>query len=389
MSTLKTISIEPLTPKHALPQHPSHHIGSPPTAFKNPWPSFHKHSPLNLLSSTLRNRNFVPVPTRDKLVGIRRPDWGRGADQKGALKATWIGHASFLIETPTPASKDRGIRILFDPVFSERTSPVSWAGPKRFTPPPCALDELPDVDIVAISHDHYDHMDSDTLIKIYRRRGSGVHFLVPLGNRARLVGMGIPAESVTELDWWQGVRARVPGLEDVAVELTCTPSQHGSGRGILDQGSTLWCSWVLVATTCIGDSSDRHVKKLFFAGDTGYRYVPDGANEDDMEHCPAFRAIGEAFGPFDLSLLPIGCYLPRQFLSPLHCSPEDAVCLHKDLKSKRSIGMHYGTIRGGISQNFEEVTEPPRRFREACEREGIRWGEEVGLLDVGETAVVM
>lgn len=319
----------------------------------------------------------MPVPPRENLVAIRTPDWGR--DQEG-LKATWIGHASFLVEAPPTGSNERGIRVLFDPVFSERASPVSWAGPRRFTPTPCLLEELPNVDLVVISHDHYDHMDSDTLWKIYQRRQSEVHFLVPLGNAARCVGMGLPRVSITELDWWESIRASRDGLG--SVELTCTPSQHGSGRGVFDQGSTLWSSWALKAGT------SPEAKKLFFAGDTGYRHVPDGANEDEVERCPAFREIGEAFGGFDLSLLPIGCYLPRQFLSSVHCSPEDALCLHKDLKSKRSIGMHYGTIRGGISQNFEEVTEPPRRFQEACQRMGMIWGEEIGLLDIGQTAVV-
>lgn len=329
------------------------------------------------LLSSRRGGNFQPVPARDKLVGIRTPNWGQS---KEGLKATWIGHASFLIETPTLAGKERGIRVLFDPVFSERTSPLSFAGPKRFTPTPCSLEQLPDVDLVAISHDHYDHMDSDCLVKISQRRKSDIHFLAPLGNATRLFGMGIPKEHITQLDWWDGIRATVHDLG--SVELTCTPSQHNSGRGVLDQGSTLWCSWVLQTTP------HPDIKKLFFAGDTGYRYVPEGANEDDVAHCPAFRDIGETFGPFEISLLPIGCYLPRQLLSSVHCSPEDALCLHKDLKSKKSIGMHYGTIRGGISQNFEEVTEPPRRFREACEKNNLVWGKDLCLIDVGETTVI-
>ena len=377
MKPSEKLSIKRLTPKRSVSPQPSHHVGHPPTSFVNPWPSFHKQSVFSALMASRRNRNFQPVPERDKLVAIRYPDWGKG---KEGLKATWIGHASFLIETPAQPGGGRGVRILFDPVFSERTSPVSWAGPKRFTPTPCGLDELPDVDLVVISHDHYDHMDSDTLWKLSQRRKSDIHFLVPLGNAVRLVGMGISQEQITQLDWWESVRAIVPGVD--SIDLTCTPSQHFSGRGILDQGSTLWSSWVL--QTCNSSS----IKKLYFAGDTGYRYVPDGANEDEMEHCPAFREIGEVFGPFDLSLLPIGCFLPRQFLSPLHCSPEDALRLHKDLKSKRSIGMHYGTVRGGISQNFEEVTEPPRRFKEACEKKQMDWGTDLGLLDVGETAVI-
>ena len=331
---------------------------------------------------TSRQRgDFQPVPsTREKLVKIRTPDWGSSSEHKGALKATWIGHASFLIETPTRSSAKRGVRILFDPVFSERTSPVSFAGPKRYTPTPCALEALPDVDVVVISHDHYDHMDSDTLYKIFQRRKGNVHFVVPLGNAARLVGFGIAQDAVTQLDWWQTIHVNVLNIGKIT--LTCTPSQHFSGRGVFDQGSTLWSSWVLEAAGPAG------TKKVYFSGDTGYRYVPNGSKDEDVPCCPAFGEIAETFGGFDLSLLPIGLYSPRHFCSPIHCNPEDSVQLHRILKSKRTIGMHYGTVRGGISQYYEEVTEPPRRFREAAERDGLKWGKEIGLIDVGETATV-
>ena len=385
MASTTPITITRL-PRREEYYHSSHHVGKPPTSFINPWPSFHKHSPLDLLLTSQRNRDFKPVPSRDQLVAVQKPDWG--ADKQG-LKATWIGHASFFVETSVSEGAERGVRVLFDPVFSERTSPVTWAGPKRYTPTPCTLDELPDIDLVVISHDHYDHMDSDTLLKIYGRRKGEVHFLVALGNATRLRGFGIGGKDITELDWWDGVQVDVPSVGSVA--MTCTPSQHFSGRGIWDQASTLWCSWVLDAGPfgATSETTNSSIsQKLFFAGDTGYRYVPKEANESDMPHCPAFKDIGEAFGPFNLSLLPIGLYSPRHLLSPVHCNAEDALCLHKDLKSRISIGMHYGTVRGGISQYFEEVTEPPRRFKEACEKDGRIWGMELGLLNVGETLVV-
>lgn len=364
---------------------PAHHVNTPPTSFINPWPSFHNNSPLNLLTTTLRRPEFKPVPSREKLVTVQKPDWGFGKD---GLKATWIGHATFLIETPRTESGARGVRVLFDPVFSERTSPVSFAGPKRYSPTPCTLEELPDVDLVVISHDHYDHMDSHTLFQLYTKSNGAIHFLVPLRNASRIRGFGIGGDAVTEFDWWESAHVDVAGVGSIT--MTCTPSQHLSGRGIFDHGSTLWCSWVLetrLRESVSDTESATDCKKLFFAGDTGYRYVPKGAEETDMHSCPAFREIGDMYGPFDLSLLPIGLYSPRHLLSPVHCTPEDALCLHKELKSKKSIGMHYGTVRGGISQYFEEVTEPPRRFREACEKEGKVWGEEVGLIGIGETIV--
>lgn len=384
MSSLPPIKITKLAQK-ASSSPPAHHVGKPPTSFVNPWPSFTQHSALTMVTTSLRNRDFKPIPPREKLVAIQQPDWG--ADKSG-LKATWIGHATFLIETPkTETTAGRGLRVLFDPVFSERTSPLSFAGPKRYTPTPCTLDELPDIDLVVISHDHYDHMDSDTLLKIQTRRKGGTHFLVGLGNASRLRSFGIDSDYVTELDWWEGARLDVTGVGSVT--LTCTPSQHFSGRGVFDHGSTLWCSWVLETQTIEQQSALEWLnKKLFFAGDTGYRYVPKDVNESERPCCPVFREIGETFGPFDLCLLPIGLYSPRHLMSPIHCTPEDAVCLHKDLKSRKSIGMHYGTVRGGISQYFEEVTEPPRRFKEACEKEGKVWGEELGLIAVGETVAV-
>lgn len=362
----------------------SHHVGNPPTSFTNPWPSFHKQSLFDLFLASQRNRDFKPVPSREHLVPIQKPDWGRS---KEGLKATWLGHASFLVETSASEGTERGVRILFDPVFSERTSPVTWAGPKRYSPTPCMLDELPDVDIVIISHDHYDHMDSVTLSEIYARRKDSVQFLVGLGNALRLHGFGIARECVMEFDWWEGVQVTVPHVGSVAI--TCTPSQHMSGRGIWDHGSTLWCSWTLeagaIGRTSPANQPNSYPTKVFFAGDTGYRHVPKEAKESDMPSCPAFKEIGEAFGPFDLSLLPIGLYSPRYLMSSVHCNPEDALCLHKDLRSKKSIGMHYGTVRGGISQYYEEVTEPPRRFQEVCKDDGKVWGEELGLLNIGET----
>jgi len=384
MSSLPPIKFTKLAQK-ASSSPPAHHVGNPPTSFVNPWPSFTQHSALTMVTTSLRNRDFKPIPPRDKLVAIQQPDWG---SDKSGLKGTWIGHATFLIETPkTEAAADRGLRVLFDPVFSERTSPLSFAGPKRYTPTPCTLDELPDIDLVVISHDHYDHMDSDTLLKIQTRGKGSTHFLVGLGNASRLRGFGIHSDRVTELDWWDGARLDVTGVGSVT--LTCTPSQHFSGRGVIDHGSTLWCSWVLETQPLEQQSALGGLnKKLFFAGDTGYRYVPKDVNESERPCCPVFREIGETFGPFDLCLLPIGLYSPRHLMSPIHCTPEDAICLHKDLKSRKSIGMHYGTVRGGISQYFEEVTEPPRRFKEACEKEGKVWGEELGLIAVGETVAV-
>ncbi|MCJ1323174.1 hypothetical protein MMC15_008528 [Xylographa vitiligo] len=227
--------------------------------------------------------------------------------------------------------------------------------------------------------------------------------------------MGVHSKDVTELDWWQSVRVDVNGVG--SVELTCTPSQHMSGRSGWDSGTTLWCSWVLEELRSSGpiveskvqhDSSEiasgrllsseenpPRLRNLFFAGDTGYRAIPLSNTIPDevmlhssLPHCPAFAEIGDRFGPFDLALLPIGLYSPRHLLSSVHCAPEDSIYVHIDIKSKMSIGMHWGTVRGGLSAQFEDVRDPPRRWQEAAEKNGLVWGRDIGLLEVGETFVV-
>jgi N-acyl-phosphatidylethanolamine-hydrolysing phospholipase D len=342
---------------------------------------------MNLLKAKFgRDRpKFVPVPGRKELVPVRKPTWG--TEQRG-LKVTWLGHASFLIETTRVGDASRGVCILCDPVFSERTSPVQFLGPKRYTPTPCSLEELPDVDVVIISHNHYDHLDHATIMHLYRQRKDQIHFFCALGNASWFHGCGVGAKQVTELDWWDSVNVSIDGVG--ALELTCTPSQHFSGRSLWDRGKTLWCSWSLREVN--GTDEMRTAHKVYFAGDTGYRTVTQPGLSHDEEakfpHCPAFAEIGDRLGPFDLALLPIGLCQPRHFISGVHCDPYDSICVHKDVKSKKSIGMHWGTVRGGISQEYEDVRDPPKWWREAAEKAGLKWGEEVGLLDIGETLIL-
>lgn len=327
-------------------------------------------------------KNFEPVPAnRVGLVPVRKPDFG--ASQNG-LKATWIGHASFMIETSKPPGADRGLTLLIDPVWSDRVGPYGMVGPVRFSPVPCSIDELPEIDAVCISHDHYDHLDSDTLRKLNMKQHGNLRFFCALGVKSVLTGLGagIKAEQVTEMDWWDGLILR---SEDKTAEIICTPAQHRSGRTPWGFDGTLWCSWVIKEPAEDG-------KRLYFAGDTGYCHVTqdDQYTHDQAPHppCPAFKEIGELYGPFDLALVPVGCFKPRSVLSGQHASPEDSLSIHKDVRSKKSIGMHYGSFRGGFSEQYEPVTEPAQRWRKGAEVMGLRWGEDVGLCDIGETVVV-
>lgn len=389
-------------PRAVVSYPPDHWVGSPPTHFRNPWPSAgHKLSLPQVLSTRFGSkRNFVPVPAnREGLVGVQTPDWGAGRD---GIKATWLGHSSFLIEMPPAKSettKSRGLCFLMDPVFAHKMGPAGLVGPARFTPPPCSLEDLPPVDAICISHNHYDHLDVEVIKQLAgsgshkykaRRDAAGmqspVHIFCGLGSKAWFLGCGVGADQITEMDWWD--EANIALGEGAKVKLACTPSQHNSRRGPFDQDQMLWCSFVL--------QSSSHA--VFFGGDTGYRAVGEDNNTDDTDtdtdkkekppHCPAFAEIGRKYGPFALSLLPIGCYSPRSFMSGVHCSPEDAVEIHFDVKSQKSVGMHYGTVRGGISAYYEDVLEPPRRWRAAGEKRGLQWGKDFGTCNVGETVVV-
>ena len=380
-----TWTVTALPPRQPDAYAPDHHIGSPPSKFRNPWPSYQPSGLLSAFRARVTSpKNFVPVPAdRAGLVEVRRMDFEEPTPT--GLKATWMGHASFLIESTAGEGKQRGIRVLVDPVWSERVGPYGVVGPVRFTPPPCTFWVLPDVDAVCISHDHYDHLDIETIRMLIEKQHGEVRFFCGLGGKAVLLGLGVGvrANLVTEMDWWDGITLTNPQLG--SVDLVCTPAQHGSRRKPWDADTALWCSWIVREPAPKG-------KKLFFAGDTGYCAVTSDTQFSHKEAphppCPAFKQIGDLHGPFDLALLPIGCFKPRSILSPQHCSPEDALAIHRDVRSKRSIGMHYGTFRGAISANFEPVTEPPERWKRAAEEEGLEWGVEVGLCDIGETVVV-
>jgi N-acyl-phosphatidylethanolamine-hydrolysing phospholipase D len=378
-----TSTLKALPPRQPDLYTTAHHIGSPFTGFKNPWPSYASSGLIGAFRTRFTSpKNFVPVPAdRLGLVNILKPDF---AAQQDGLKATWIGHASFLVETSRQAENKRGPRILIDPVWSQKVGPYGLVGPVRFTPPPCTVDEVPDVDAVLISHDHYDHLDSDTLKKLNAKQNGNLRFLCGLGVKNVLTGLGvgIKAEQVTELDWWDGVTLQT---DAGPVELICGPAQHRSGRTPLNFDGTLWCSWIVKEPGPVG-------KKLFFAGDTGYCHVNSDTqythHEAPHPPCPAFKEIGELYGPFELALLPIGCFKPRSVLSGQHSSPEDSLSIHRDVKSKKSIGMHFGTFRGAYSAAYEPVTEPAERWMKGAVAEGLVWGEEILLCDIGGTVVV-
>ncbi|MGQ0483579.1 MAG: MBL fold metallo-hydrolase [Pseudonocardia sp.] len=220
------------------------------------------------------------------------------ADQ---LAVTWYGHASALIEVD-------GRRVLLDPVWSERASPSAMLGPKRLHPPPTPVEALPALDAVVISHDHYDHLDLATVRALVAH--GNAPFVVPLGVGAHLRFWGVPPERVVELDWGERVRIR-------ELTFTCTEARHFSGRG-LSRNTTLWSSWVI--------TGPQH--GVFFGGDTGYT--------------PVFAEIGARYGPFNLTLLPIGAY--GESWPDIHMNPEEAVRAHGDLGGGLLVPIHWATF---------------------------------------------
>ena len=219
------------------------------------------------------------------------------------LRAIWFGHASVYL-------KIDGVRVMTDPVLSDYASPFPGIGPKRFHPPPLALEALPKIDAVVISHDHYDHLDVQTVKRLAQ---AGTRFFVPLGIGAHLERWGVPGAQFTELDWWQS--ADING-----VKLTSTPARHYSSRALRDGNATLWSSWSIVGP----------VHRVYFSGDTGFG--------------PHFQEIGERLGPFDLSLVKIGSYGPGQGWLDIHMDPEEAVKAHVAVKAKRMLPVHWATF---------------------------------------------
>ena len=268
------------------------------------------------------------------------PAWLKANRSRDSL--TWVGHSTFLLQLG-------GLNLLTDPHFTGRASPFSFAGPARLAPPGLGFDDLPAIDLVLVSHNHYDHLDEQSVRRIARDHAQA-QFVVPRGLASWFRRRGI--ERVTELDWWQSADLG-------AAQVSAVPVQHFSGRGLHDRDATLWCGFVV----------ELAGRRIFFAGDTGY-------SRD-------FADIAARFPPMDLSLLPIGAYDPRWFMAPVHVDPAEAVRIHQDLHSRLSVAMHWGTFR----LTAEPLDQPPQLLAQALTAAGIA-PEKFTVFRHGETRLL-
>ncbi|ESK83189.1 zn-dependent hydrolase oxidoreductase family [Moniliophthora roreri MCA 2997] len=372
---------------------PDHWVNSKGTSFTNPWPSWVPDSwdVIGFMVDLYANPPSIPKDV-DTRLPIRKPTWGleSNSENSAKIKATWLGHACYLVELPSVSPASRGARILFDPVFSDRCSPSQHMGPKRYTPPPCAVEDIPEVDAIVISHNHYDHLDTPTITTLFKRDRIP-HIFAPLGNQPYFDKLHIPKTHAHILDWWDSRRVEVniqdsnakDDAQKAVFDVTCTPGQHRTGRGILDHFKSLWAGWVVeeVKEPEAGGQEGGGGAKVYFAGDTGYRTVLKGQDEDKVPVCPAFKEIGQRWGGIDLALLPIGAYLPRPMMSRVHCTPSDAVRVFQDIRAKRALAMHWGTW---VLTN-EPVFEPPKLLVEECRKAGIEDGI-FAICDIGQTS---
>ena len=285
-------------------------------------------------------KRIDPKPVIDIPIHRLHPEqWEK--HQAGQFSFFWIGHSSILILMENQ-------RILVDPVLEQRASPFSWIGPKRFHPSPVTAEELPDVDVVLITHDHYDHLEKSTLVTINEKVE---HFIVPLGIGALMEDWGINPTKIIELDWWETYSSG-------SIEFHATPAVHYASRGLFDSNQRLWCSWSIIGKE----------KRAFISGDSGYYDV--------------FKNIGKRLGPFDVTFLKIGAFNDKGTWRSLHMTPEEAGQQHLDLKGQLLVPLHWATF----DLAFHPWYEPIERLVTFSEQESITLitpevGEKINLRD--------
>ncbi|WVO16540.1 hypothetical protein L204_104219 [Cryptococcus depauperatus] len=415
--------------------------------FKNPWASFKRPSVNDIFQSISINGCHSEEPFVSPLERIPETTTANFKFPKSSPRprVMWLGHAGVYLQIPRARDDylTEPIGVLFDPVFSSRCSPVSFVGPKRRLSPPCRVSQLPAVHLVVISHDHYDHLDKQTIKDIEATHGSTVQYVVPTGVKSLLVKFGIPQHKIHQLGWWEETQvytsdknttwtirestsSETNSLDALSIDkekelliecvqvdnvstssetlidkrdkirIICTPAQHNSGRLSYGKNRTLWATWYLECSLpgdCFDKYSEPRLWRCFFGGDTGYQSQTLGPI------CPIFKEISDRYGPPDLAFLPIanGSILPylssllpfisfdvKRLVSSLHCLPSHAIDVHRDLRATVTMPIHWGTWMGK-----KESKCIARDLRVVCKRMGVelRWGslhhQGIGVGDVG------
>lgn len=289
--------------------------------FENPEPLWN-----DVWGMVVESMNKRPIGSPEAPLPLVTPDPDLlAAPPMSGLRLTWFGHSSALLDID-------GTRVLTDPVWGARASPFEFAGPQRWYAPLIDLKALPKLDAVVISHDHYDHLDMDSIDQL---KGIVKTFIVPLGVGQHLAYWGVPEEHIVELDWWQSHKVG-------SLTITATPARHASGRQLLDQNDTLWASYALVGP--------EH--RVYFSGDTGMT--------------PAFKEIGERFGPFDVSMIEVGAY--GAAWPDWHLGPEQAVRAHQLVRAKLMMPIHWGLL----DMAYHNWTAPIERTATAAKKVGVK-----------------
>ncbi len=320
-----------------------HH--KPGGGFQSPWGD--RHGPLGAIKWYWERlfENLPPNPVPSQLPR-GKSDIAYPRVDLEEFRATWIGHATVLLQVG-------GVNILVDPVWSRRCFPVQWVGPDRIVPPGLDFDALPPIDIIVISHDHYDHLDTNTVRKLTAHFGDVPTWVTPLAYRSWFAGFGV--SNIVELDWWQEAAM---STEAGDVSLTAVPARHYTRRSVFRGNTRLWSSYTMRAP-------GGHT--AFLTGDSGYFEESSG--------------IGDRLGPFDFVTMPIGAYDPRWFMKPTHMCPEEAVDTYRNLgASGLMLSVHWGTWR----LTDEDMLEPPGRVREAWKQAGLS-EQDLWVPERGET----
>ena len=311
-----------------------------PDGYANNYPHAGRESFWAWQWERLRDGKPAPPPPGGWNLPAVKTDPAALASDDANPSMTWVGHATMLVRLA-------GKNILFDPIFSERASPVGFAGPKRLVPLPIDIPDLPRIDVVLISHNHYDHLDLRSVERLAAMPQGSPRFLVPMGLKAWFESLGITR--VDEYDWWQ--ETREGGLRIVFV-----PVQHWSKRTLDDANQSLWGGWVV----------EGEGLRIIHVGDTGY-------SQD-------FRDIGARLGPFDMAFIPIGAYAPRWFMQVMHLDVPEALQVRADLRAERAIGIHWGTF-----QLTDEPPDEPAAELIRLRKERSLAPDDFDVMKVGET----